>query len=375
MLITFVSALFCLSGIESKAAVSCKTDCNKRCPEKFIGGEVGKIIKKIGPKISIGRDPVCKSNCELAKALIACPLKVKVPVPGGPMEEFVKAVNQNCSAAFQLFTKAVSIGVCPIGAPAADSERIRQIKSDLLAAKVLNAADFENVTIRFCRITAGGLAADRNQIILNESLRKASDIELASVLAHEMKHIQQYRRAKSTDEFKCAYTRQYVTAAFARTVTMRSSTRPTLSKTPQGKSSQSSMKTKDCNMMRNLLLEFTASRWVVVNPVPDPPPSWWQATKSLASTIADGNSTYLSIRRGLSSAKALVVASSHHWVQFFGVMRHSGLRLANLTSCLAPGKEQMGQGVLELVTRRASIYEEMDLLLFETIAGRNLPLA
>jgi hypothetical protein len=66
------------------------------------------------------------------------------------------------------------------------------------------------MTINRLILVAAGIAPDRNQIYINQSLRDASDFEIAVILAHEMKHIDQYRGAASTDAFKCDYTRKFI---------------------------------------------------------------------------------------------------------------------------------------------------------------------
>lgn len=189
------------------AAVDCNTDCNKQCPEKKLKDPLtNRTIAKF-------RDPTCKGPCEASKP-ISCVTGVKIPAPAGVLADFEKALNQSCSVGFELFTKSVIVGVCPGFATPADSQRIGKISKHLVEAKILSPSDFNNISIKFCKISAYGLAPDRNQVFLNEKLRDASDYELATTLAHEMKHIEQYLRAKSTDEFKCNYTRKFIDCGF-----------------------------------------------------------------------------------------------------------------------------------------------------------------
>jgi hypothetical protein len=53
------------------------------------------------------------------------------------------------------------------------------------------------------------MAPDRGRIYLDAATKSSGPKEIATLLAHEMKHIRQYRE-NGTDDFKCTYSQQYV---------------------------------------------------------------------------------------------------------------------------------------------------------------------
>jgi hypothetical protein len=196
--------LLVTSRMESAAAATatCATDCNASCPARWI---------KIGPLKTKYRDPSCKGSCEAGKK-VSCALNVPVTVPNGVLEDVQKGMDQRCAAGFEVFTKSVIL-TGPIGNTQADSQRFENLKSALTKAGVVSEAQFRNIQIKYRNLKVkelgihpGGLTPDRNVIFLASDLRNASEYEQAATLAHEMKHVAQYRDM-GTDSFKCNYTK------------------------------------------------------------------------------------------------------------------------------------------------------------------------
>jgi hypothetical protein len=176
-------------------ADACKRDCNKACCSKVLGKRIC--------------EPVCKSSCEATKA--TCQVtggSVRLPGIPSPVVVVQQLLTQSCAAAFDSITKGVIFGQ---GFNAAGSNLpIEEARALLIQAQLFDPSEFNNVTIRWCRLNnASGMAPDRNIICLSEGFWGEDTTTLAILLAHEMTHIRQYR-SKGTDEFKCLYSQEYV---------------------------------------------------------------------------------------------------------------------------------------------------------------------
>jgi len=179
--------------------VRCDTDCNARCPTRWV---------KAGPFKTKYRDPTCKAFCEAEKPP-SCIIGVPIPAPRGILEEAQKRLEQSCAAGFEVVTKAVILS-CPPMVTQQEANLFEGLKRDLVSAGVVGANAFQNVSFKFCRLNgADGMAPDRNVVYIHDGLRSAPTYELAVTLAHEMKHIEQYRQL-GTDAFKCNYTKQFI---------------------------------------------------------------------------------------------------------------------------------------------------------------------
>ncbi len=176
-------------------ADACNKDCNKACCSKVLG-------KKFC-------EPVCKSSCESAKAVCkGTDGKVDLPNIPSPVVVVQQLLTQSCAAAFDSITKGV---ILTQGFNAAGSgSPINEARDLLIQAQLFDPREFNNVTIRWCRLNnASGMAPDRNFICLSEGFWGEDTATLATLLAHEMTHIRQYR-SKGTDVFKCLYSQEYV---------------------------------------------------------------------------------------------------------------------------------------------------------------------
>jgi|GEM_PF-7090506 len=96
----------------------------------------------------------------------------------------------------------------------AGSNIIERIIDLLIDERLVGREVFNNVAIRFCPfskegIRAEGIAPRYGRIYLDEEMKKQSDIGLAVLLRHEMKHIEQYRRL-GRSRFACKYSSQLI---------------------------------------------------------------------------------------------------------------------------------------------------------------------
>lgn len=192
-LLVFVSA-----SAPAVAQVTCQTDCNVRCPVRWI---------KAGPFKTKYRDPTCKLNCERDKPL-SCAIGVPIPSSRGVLEEIRKISLQYCALRFEVINKAAML-TCPSMITHDEARFLDYLKDDLIKAGIVNANSFDGVQIKLCNLVGYGQAPDRGVVYLDQSYRDGSRAEAAATLAHEMRHQEQYRRL-GTDEFKCAYTRDFV---------------------------------------------------------------------------------------------------------------------------------------------------------------------
>jgi hypothetical protein len=200
LLLGLLLIAFCPSLAATIDTINGNTDCNERCPLKWI---------KIGFLKTSYRDPTCKGQCEIAKKA-ARTTGVQIPATKGIVADVERSLTQSCAVAFDLITKPVLL-TGPVGNTNAEAAHFRDLENDLIQAGLFNAADFDHVIVRFRALKPGiaGTTPDRDQIFLAESLRDQSDYEQASTLAHEMIHIDQYRRS-GTDSFKCNYAKHFV---------------------------------------------------------------------------------------------------------------------------------------------------------------------
>ncbi|WP_294974078.1 hypothetical protein [Tabrizicola sp.] len=182
------------------ASDSCEKDCNAECCQTI----------RITPwdKNTVC-EPACKTTCEASKS--ACKLSGgALPTVAAPntIELVEKALRASCASGFEVITKSVILSQ---GSYAAGSEvLLNDAKSLLVAAGLFGAREFDGVSIRWGRITAEGIAPDRDTIFISENYLGSNDLySVATILGHEMIHVRQYRNL-GTDNFKCEYTRKYL---------------------------------------------------------------------------------------------------------------------------------------------------------------------
>lgn len=174
---------------------ACDIDCGKRCR-----------IKVFGKKIT---EPTCKINCEARKKACKIDNRLDKLWPPSALELVQKGLNQACALGFDAVTKA-TIAQCSSWNGRLDgAQQLNDAKKMLIEAGVFAANNFNGVQIRFCPIQAHGIAPDRNYIYIDIDYIRRDPIELAVLIAHEMKHRQQYVRM-GTENFKCTYTRKFL---------------------------------------------------------------------------------------------------------------------------------------------------------------------
>jgi hypothetical protein len=91
-----------------------------------------------------------------------------------------------------------------------DATLISNAQTLLIKASSVPAQAFSGVSIRWCQgdFNGSGITPNSEEIILNSDLKNHA-WTIAPTLAHEMRHIAQYRRM-GTDNFKCDYAQKFV---------------------------------------------------------------------------------------------------------------------------------------------------------------------
>lgn len=198
---TIIAAMLVLSHVAVccvAKADDCNADCNAKC--------CSSVPTPLGSKSIC--EPACKTSCEAGKA--ACKVTggaIKPPT----FDVVVRLYNQSCTSAFDAVTKAI---VQAQGFYAAGSDYMINEAKTVLSQRtdLFYPFEFDGVTIRWCQLSSGtnGLAPDANLICLSDSLLNSANHFLTAVtLAHEMRHIRQYRQL-GTDNFKCQYAKQFI---------------------------------------------------------------------------------------------------------------------------------------------------------------------
>ncbi|CAN5210342.1 hypothetical protein BH10PSE6_BH10PSE6_11470 [soil metagenome] len=110
---------------------------------------------------------------------------------------------------FERFVSPILARCVTFAGRAQDAQMIDQAREMLINAHIVGRAAFEGVDIGWCDLTnSSGMVPDRDRVLLHPGL-KGDTVGLAVVLAHEMKHVEQYRRWGS-DDFKCRYVDQLI---------------------------------------------------------------------------------------------------------------------------------------------------------------------
>lgn len=192
----------------------CRNTCNKRCcnlikvktklPQFSLRG--WKLTVKL--KETTVCDPLCQGACRGSLAICkATDGTINIPTPGDAGYYVKKAALHVCNRNFQLFTNAVILSQGFLSA--GPSPKLEEAKALLIrTGRFQGNLRFDGVHIRWCRLSGstGGMVPDRNYVCINENLKAASVGSVARILAHEMKHVEQYR-GMGTGEFKCKYTK------------------------------------------------------------------------------------------------------------------------------------------------------------------------
>lgn len=187
--------VLCLST-SPLSAEDCNTDCHEQCGFKVFGKRIV--------------EPTCHAKCEAAKKT-SCAIGVRIPsIPVTTVENVKATLQQSCIAAYQALTNAV-IGECSNYDGRLDGQpQIARAAQMLISNGFVRADELAGVQIRYCPLRgAQGMAPDRGRIYLHTSTMNDPPIPQAALLAHEVKHLRQYR-TMGTDNFKCTYSRKYV---------------------------------------------------------------------------------------------------------------------------------------------------------------------
>jgi hypothetical protein len=189
-LVALVIAMALAPGLKNQTT-DCNTSCDDRCR---ISLPVGSVV-----------EPACKSSCEIHKAAscrVGTPVPDPVPPPPGP---------GTCGQIFNDLNDLV-ITKCQVwDARQEDQMLIEGAKNLLVDADVVRREEFDGLTIRWCAIAAYGIAPNNGRIYLSLKAKTDHPVNRASLLAHEMTHIRQYRRMGAV-QFSCQYSQQYIAA-------------------------------------------------------------------------------------------------------------------------------------------------------------------
>lgn len=197
---TSVSLFLCYFVVAH--AEDCKTSCGDQCRVK--AWPLPDFI-----------EPTCNLKCEAFKT-VSCIIDAPLPtLPLTPREQVERGATLVCTIPNQIFLQTISTkcNFQSAAQSAADAPIIEAAKQLLIDNRLIEASAFVNVSIAFCDFVHGdGVAPDRDTVFLHPAHRKSGRypqqlIPLASLLAHEMMHVHQYR-LWGTDKFKCDYARQ-----------------------------------------------------------------------------------------------------------------------------------------------------------------------
>lgn len=133
----------------------------------------------------------CRYRCRLTD--LSCPGK--------------KALCQTTAATFTAYRKSVEAVCANEPGRMDDMDRVDAAKTLLISKGVLSPGDFDGVQIRWCsqlRDFADGMTLSAGKVLLHPRLKSEGTRVTATVLAHEMYHVGQYR-AWGEDGFSCRY--------------------------------------------------------------------------------------------------------------------------------------------------------------------------
>ncbi|MEW8351070.1 MAG: hypothetical protein AB2689_22605 [Candidatus Thiodiazotropha taylori] len=173
-------------------------------------GLVGGLFEDLGNLVRIGEIAEFGRSIDEAHARI----KDAIPIYSDIEEQITDAAQQfadvTCSIPYQVLTNAVIAKCSNWAGRLDDAHVIENAKKLLIGNGIFTAQDFIDVEIRWCPLVgAHGMAPDRGKIYLDVGRKNDGLKSLAALLAHEMKHIQQYRTL-GTDDFKCKYSEKYL---------------------------------------------------------------------------------------------------------------------------------------------------------------------
>lgn len=190
-----------VTTLSAAFAITCQTNCNKRCQSCPLG-----ICVTV---------PSCLIQCEIAKSA-ACNLRTSIPdvIPPNPTDildpkRAEEAICRNTYLpAYESFVHGVVAYCSNWSGRTDDLWMIDDAVQILYHANLFEQREFNNVTIRWCPIDANGMVPASGHILLHPRL-KSNILDLAATLAHEMIHIQQFRRWPD-GEFQCRYGKELI---------------------------------------------------------------------------------------------------------------------------------------------------------------------
>lgn len=120
-----------------------------------------------------------------------------------------KVACQSTTGPFRAFTSVAELLCRLFPLTVEDIALVDEAKEILATAKFFMREELDAVDYYFCPLlditNAGGFAPSERTAIFNVDFRALSRLSLASLMAHEVKHVRQYRRMGFTG-FACKYT-------------------------------------------------------------------------------------------------------------------------------------------------------------------------
>jgi len=176
----------------------------------YAGGLIGGAIEGIGRATGIKPIEDLGRNADEEHRRIKDHNPDYKAVEEGATELVKRPFTIACTIPYQTITNAVIANCSNWDGRLDDQHLIENAKNILINNGIFQPNDFDGIQIRWCPLSgAHGMAPDRGRIYLDTSRKQDAAQELAILLAHEMKHVMQYRRM-GTDNFKCEYSRNYV---------------------------------------------------------------------------------------------------------------------------------------------------------------------
>lgn len=141
---------------------------------------------------------------------LAAWLSTSILADPAPRSITAYAEQFDCADAFDLTALATTVRCPATGGDARSATEFEAATSRLVDAGFFTAADFDGVRLDWCPLTqAMGFTASATRIYIDDGLRDGSTDLLAEVVAHEMIHVEQFRRLGQRG-FKCAYVNAFL---------------------------------------------------------------------------------------------------------------------------------------------------------------------
>lgn len=161
-------------------------DCDDECKVKPLG-----VV-----------EPGCKIACEAAQSS-------PIPVPPPPtIAHPLPVIQPPCAIAFDHIVQPIA-AVCQSNMDGADPRTLAEARALLVQKKVFSQDQLDKVEVRWCgalKKDVDGMTPRPDLVWLHPKLN-GNSVWTAEVLAHEMKHVEQWERwgADGPGGFKCRY--------------------------------------------------------------------------------------------------------------------------------------------------------------------------